>query len=486
MSNHILKKYNEMPLQLKASFWFTVSGFIQKGISLLTTPVFSRLLTTEEFGVFGIFNTWQNIIIIIASLNLAAGVYLRGLIKYEDDSEIFTKSLQSLYLINTIVVFFIYFFGQKLWNRYLDLPTTYMYVMFIDIVVQVSFQFWSARERVGFRYKHLVLVTILNAFFRPVCGIICIVLFDNHIDARIYSMVAVDVLTFGYFFIRMFSLREPFISTKYWKYALAYNLPLIPHYLSQIVLNQSDRIMINSITGKSDAGIYNLAYSAAAIMVIVNQAIINTYSPWMYKKIKDKEYQNIGSVSMTMLVIVGSANLALIMIAPEAIRFMAPSSYYQAIWVVPPVAMSVYFMFMYSLFSNFEFYYENTRLIMMASVLGAILNIVLNYYFIRLYGFLAAGYTTLVCYFFYCVFHYFVMKVIIRKQLNNFPVYNIWKIVALSAFYMFASGMFMFLYNYPVIRYAIIVISAVVVCVFRNKVKKLIMTVVELKNKNKE
>ena len=82
-----MNKYKKMPQQVKASLWFVICGFLQKAISLITTPIFSRLLTTSEYGIYSVYQTWAGIIIIFASLNLASGVYLRGLIKYEDDGK---------------------------------------------------------------------------------------------------------------------------------------------------------------------------------------------------------------------------------------------------------------------------------------------------------------------------------------------------------------------------------------------------------------
>ncbi len=103
-------------------------------------------------------------------------------------------------------------------------------------------------------------------------------------------------------------------------------------------------------------------------------------------------------------------NLILIAFAPEAISILAPRSYHGAIWVIPPVAASVFFMFLYNLFGNVEFYFEENKFIMIASVLGAVLNIILNYIFVPLCGYIAAGYTTLFCYIVYSLSHYIFMK----------------------------------------------------------------------------
>ena len=82
----ILKsKYNLMPIQVKASFWFLICSFLQKGISVITTPIFTRLLTTSEYGQFDVFNSWLGIITIIVSMNLYAEVYTQGMIKFNEE-----------------------------------------------------------------------------------------------------------------------------------------------------------------------------------------------------------------------------------------------------------------------------------------------------------------------------------------------------------------------------------------------------------------
>lgn len=85
-------------------------------------------------------------------------------------------------------------------------------------------------------------------------------------------------------------------------------------------------------------------------------------------------------------------------LAPEVVAILAPGEYSEAMTLVPVIAASVFFMFMYSYCSNIEFYYEKTGLAAVASVLAAVLNVILNAVFIPLFGYRAAGYTTLACY----------------------------------------------------------------------------------------
>lgn len=121
------------------------------------------------------------------------------------------------------------------------------------------------------------------------------------------------------------------------------------------------------------------------LMLIVNTAILNTLNPWIYQSIKKKEYFKIGKTSYAILCVVAIANIILIALAPEMVYIFAPTQYREAIWIIPPIAMSVYFIFTYSLFANFEFYFEKTKFIMAASVMAALLNIGLNFIGIKIF-----------------------------------------------------------------------------------------------------
>lgn len=209
-----------------------------------------------------------------------------------------------------------------------------------------------------------------------------------------------------------------FFSKKYWKYALAFNIPLIPHYLSQTVLNSSDRIMISRMVDEGSAGIYSLAYSISMVMMLVVTALSHTIGPWLLQKIKAGKLKDTENIAYISLAVIAAVNLLLIAFAPEAVAIFAPASYREAIYVIPSVTMSVYFVFAYNIFSNVEFYYEKTKFIMFASLISAVTNIVLNYIFIPMFGYYAAGYTTLFCYAVYAAFHYGFMRRICKKQMG--------------------------------------------------------------------
>ena len=118
---------------------------------------------------------------------------------------------------------------------------------------------------------------------------------------------------------------------------------------------------------------------------------------------------------------------------------------------------------------------------MWASALGAILNVVLNYIFIPKYGFLAAGYTTLACYLCYCVAHYILMRVIIKKELQNIRVYDMRIIVGISIIFVLVGSCAMVLYNIPIIRYSVIAVIIVIALINRRKLIVFVKMITSLK-----
>ena len=462
--NKCITQYWSLPAQVKATFWFLFCAFLQKGISFLTTPIFTRLLDTAEYGRFSVFNSWLSIATILVSLNLSAGVYAQGLIKFDTERNVFSSSLQGLNFSLTALWSAIYLLFRNFWNAAFSLTTVQMLAMLVMIWTSAVFGFWATEQRVKFSYVKLVIITLLISLAKPVVGIVFVLHAEDKVTARILGLALVELIGYSGLFISQMARGKKFFSARCWKYALVFNIPLIPHYLSQIVLSSSDRIMIERIVGESAAGIYSLAYSVAMIMTLFCSAFGQTISPWIYQKIRDNKIRDISSVAYTSIIIIAGVNILLILLAPEIVRVFAPSEYYDAIWVIPPVAMSVLFMYIYDLFAKFAFYYEKTEYIMLASVVGAALNILLNWIFISKYGYYAAGYTTLFCYAVYAVAHYVLMRVVCKKYIGEVKVYDLRVLLGITGSFLALGFVGLGLYHcIMILRYCFIVGVCIIV-----------------------
>lgn len=458
------EKYSSLSNPIKASFWFTISKFLQKGIALITTPIFTRLLSTEQYGIVNVFYSWHDIILIIVTLNLAAGIYNNGLLKFKENVHQYTSSLLGLTSTLNIVFLLIYLIGMNYWNQLLGLPTVLILALFVQLFFSSAMELWSAQQRFEYKYKLLIAVSVGVAVVAPLLAVISIQYFEDGAMARILSYIFIQIIAYQAFYFIIMKRGKMFYNLKYWKFAFFVSLPLIPHYLSQVVLNNSDRILINSIQGAKAAGIYSVAYSSAMLLNILNQSLNASFLPWIYKKLESHKEKQITSVFNSLCLFVGVMNSLLILFAPELVAILAPASYHEAIWVIPPVSLSVYMLFLSNTFINIEMYYEKSKLIMTASVLSACFSIGMNIIFINIFGYIAAAYVSLSSYILLAIFHYyFVVKYLKVKIFNrNF-------LIMLSLALIVFSFIIMSLYNHFLIRMAIIFIIAATLFFNRNK-----------------
>lgn len=474
----LLNKYNTMPVQAKASIWFVVCSVLQRGISFITTPIFTRLMSTSQYGQVTLYNSWLEIFTVFATLDVFYGVYNNAMAKYPEDTNRVTSSMLGLCTALTLSLLAVYLIVRRFINFLTGMSTILTGIMFVQILFAPSFYFWSAKQRYAYKYRLLVILSLLMSALSPALGIPAVLLTQEKGISKIVTNVVSILIVAIPLYIVIYANGKSFYNKMYWKYALAFNLPLIPHYLSSTILNQSDRVMIAHMCGQSEAGIYGLAYTLGMLGAIFRQAIMNSFTPYTYQHLKSKTYGSIRKYSRYLVFIIAIVSIGIVLVTPEIMWILGGDKYKAGVWVVAPVSASLFFTFLYGLYGNIEFYYEENLFIMFASIGAAGLNIVLNYIFIKIYGFVAAGYTTLVCYMLYAFLHYKFSSYVLKKHATNIKhLYNDKLILLVSLIVVICSLAIMTLYDHPVVRYSIVILLLLFTFIFRNKIRTIIMKI---------
>lgn len=462
---NLFKYYSKLSLPARAGIWFLVCSFLQKGISALTTPIFTRILSTSEYGRVSVYYSWQDIFFIFITFGLSSTVYSRGLIKYEEDKDSYTQSMVSLTMFISVIAFCLYMLFHTFINRITGLSlysTTLIYVYsFFSSVIE----FWSQKKRVDYVYRPFVIVTILLTLIKPAVAICCIYFLElDSVFIRITSD-AVLMFLFGIpILLFLFKTTGSNISYEVWKESLLFVIPLIPHYLSQRILNQSDRIMISRMSGDSEAGIYSLAYSVGMLLMLINTAVDSTLSPWIFRKLKEKSYEAIRKMNNHFVLLFALCTICFTLITPELVKIFASEEYSEAINIVPIISISSYFIFLYVQFIYMEYFVGKTQYIAIVTVLSALINFGANLIFIQKYGYYAAAYTTLVCYILYAIGHYCIMKYICRSCLQIKAIYDGKKILLISGIVLLMVPIALFLYRRVILR--IVILSVYIAILF--------------------
>lgn len=453
----IKKKYASLSAPIKASLWFTVCSFVQKGISFITVPIFTRLMTTEQYGMYSLYLSWDSVIIVFATLNLSYQVFNNGLIKYETDRDGYTTSMLGLSNVCTTVLLVLYLLAHEWVNALTGLTTPLFLLMFVQYYFNQALALWTVKERFFYRYRALTAITLASAVSSSLIGVIAVIFADDKVLARVASVAVVSIIVGAGIYIHLLKKSHSLVKLDYWRYVLRLNLPLIPHYLSMTALSSSDRILISRICGASYTAFYSVSYNVAAVLNLLMSSINSSFIPWFYQKMAERDYDSISRVSTALLVTMGACSLIPALFGPEIILFLGSEAYMQGVWVIPAVSIGVYFMFLYTLFSNYELYYEKSLFIMVASIAAAALNIALNVILLPLFGFVAAGYTTLACYIALSIFHYLGARSISKARGHEPLPFNMRAIAAVSLVLLMLSVVVAFTYYNTILRYALLV-----------------------------
>lgn len=466
----ILSLYREFSLQKKAALWYIVCNILQKGIAFFVVPIYVHFLSTSEYGQYSIFQSWCNIIIIFATLCLQNGVFTKAMVDFLNDRDRYTSSMQSLGTLASLVIFLIFIFFAETWERILEMDYATTLLMFLYFVVSPAFSFWSVRQRVEYKYKKMVMLTLLQSLVTPIISVYLLIETSLRVNAVIWGFLIGQILFGMYFYIFHYYKGKCFYHRKYWVHALKFNIPLLPHYLSLIVLSQIDRILIGHYNGKDKAGIYSLAFQVAVVISIFVQGINNSFVPWIYEKFKNKEFLIVKSQTKKLCVFVGIIVLIYMLIAPEIVLLIGTDEYMEAIWVIPAVTLSIYVTFCYGLFACVEFYYNETTYIMIATTSGALISFLLNNLLLPRFGFLSAGYTSLFCYVLFMFMHYHFQKKICFNKLGIKQIFDN-SFILLSCLFLFVIMLFcLIVYNINLLRYLLIVVLSYICIVKRRNV----------------
>ena len=403
----------------KASFWFIISNVMLKGISFITTPIFARMLEVSDYGTTSVFVTWEGIISIFATLNLAGGVYNVAMTKYPDDLNNYTLCMFSLEALLSVAAYTITIAFNSLFPSVFELSNIFLVYMWIQTLTNAFITFWLMRLRFNYEYKPVIAFTFSNALLSPCLAILLIKLFpQNAAMAKVIGAGLFGILFGIFIMIRVMRKGRKYYSKEYWGFALKFNIPLLPHYLSGILLNGVDKIMIDRMVSRAAAGIYAISHSISGALSLVTGAVNSTMIPLTLQSVKSRNFSGLKKSIAGFGAIISFLCVGIMMFGREAVLIFASAKYVEAIPFVPPLLVAVYLTFISGIVGNILFYYEKTWCMSFTTLTCAVLNIVLNFFGIKLFGAIAACYTTLISSFVSFVMQYcFVRKC--EKQIHE-------------------------------------------------------------------
>lgn len=403
-----ITKWKSTPDSVKSSVAFVFSSFLLKGISFITTPIFTRLMDTTQYGIMTVYSSWMSIIDVIALLGLtSAGVINVGLSEYSEERDKYISSILGLCNAVTIVVFAMIFCFKDFFSSWFGLQDDLLLLMLIHFIFSPAQIFWITRQKYEYKYRLATLITVASTLLAQACAIFAVTQADaNAASVRLWTVELVTLMFYVPLFLSIYIRGKNPVNLSIWKHVLCFAIPLLPHYLAQHVMSASDRIMIADLISEADAAIYSVVANISMVATIIWTAISGSLIPYTFENLKKKNYHGINKVSIALIAGYGVMCFGVCLIAPEILHILAPPEYHKGIYAVPPIAGVAFLSAMYNVFANIEFFHKKAKYIARATIVATVVNIILNYILIKKFTFIGASYATLISYVVLIVMHY--------------------------------------------------------------------------------
>lgn len=464
----LIKRIKSISIQKKATVSYLLASFFTQGINFITIPIYTRLLTTSDMGIVTTFTSWYAIIYAIGTLSLTAGSMSIAMVEFENNRNQYQSVCLMLSTISaTIFLLFYILFDIKL-SKISLFSMPIMLVVCLLLFFNPALDSWYLRERYEYKYKAVLCVSIAVSVLSAAVPISCISIArkyhkGNLADIRIIAQYSMVIIIGIFLYIYIMKKGKCIYDKRMIKFALSLSLPLIVHTLAKNILDTSDRLMIANMCGNSAAGIYGTVYSISMIALILWSAINNAVVPVVFEKLKEKEYKYVENLTIKILILFSMGSVLVTLIAPEILFILTTPEYYSAVHMIPAIATGIYFTAVYGIYGNMLLFAKKSLQIMFATSGAAIINIILNYFFIRQYGYMAAAYTTFIS-FAMLAFMQGKMQLRIYKE----EVVSTKYVVGISVITMCSCLMCNFFYEYFWIRYIMIAIMIIILLFTKN------------------
>lgn len=382
------------------SLIYGLGPFIPKIIGLLMLPIFTKFLTTADYGVQSIMNSSLGLISVLSML----GLQLPMSNAFFHHSNHFKKRWGQFYgFLNIWMIFYSIILGVVI---YLIIPKeaseNLYWIIILNIVPIVCF---GPADTIGQLYyqlnqkpKHVVIRTILISFVTIILNYYTIVVLDLHyMGWFIANCISMLLLHFSYWYPLRFILKiRPIYKFKKLviKRGLSVSLPMLPHYYGSFLLSSSDTLLLKFfLISTSQIGYYGFAASFGGLMAMAVGAINTAAAPVISEQIKLKNYDSVRRLTWALqfsLLILSSVgcfwlkNVFEIMVNNVELK----TTYFLAAIFI----MSHNYRPMYFGVNTILFYREKTRNLWKVTFGAGILCVLLNVLLIPIYGIKSPAY----------------------------------------------------------------------------------------------
>ncbi len=385
-----------MKRQNRVAFFNILSIVLLNGISLITAPLFSRILGDSGYGILKIYNIWASVIAIVFTLQ-TEGTLVNARVEYPEEQQkgyqSATMSLSALLFLacSAVVLLLI-----RPISGLLKLPPFLIILMLVQAFGTYCVNFLSTKYTYEFKAGRNMLISLAVTVLTLVLSLVLILRMEH--EVRYYGRAIAISATYALIgipaCITILMQGKVFFHKEYWKFCIALAIPAVFHNLSDLVLGQSDQVMLQQMLGNAEVGQYALAWTFGNFLFIIFGALNRTWCPFFFEEMKEGKQEAMMAKTRNFLELFTILACGFILLTPEVYHVYASREYWSSTMVIPLFVASYYINFLCTFPVNFEYYHKKTKVVAAVTIMSSLLNVAMNYVLIKAIGMPGAALAT--------------------------------------------------------------------------------------------
>lgn len=373
---------------------FAIGTFSSKFLTFFLTRLYTAVLNQAEYGTVDLIQQSGNLLIPLATLGITNAVIRFGLDRGVRKSDVFTTGLLAILGGFAVLAACIPLMNQ------IDFLTGHVVLLCFFVLTSSLRSLCSQFVRAKGAVKLFALDGILSTITTIAFNVLYLVVLRLGIFGYIFSLICSDMLSV--IFLTYMSRLYRYIKFKgldfnISKSMLKYSVPLIPNTVLWWITNVSNRYIITHFLGEDMNGMYAAAYKIPSIIMLVSGIFMDAWqiSAVTEQKARNRFYTKVVSMYAMLLFFLASGVILFTKVVPHV---LFAKSYYDAWRYIPLLVMSIVFTCLVNFLGSIYMVEKKSIRSLMTAALSAVINVVLNLWWIPKYGVNGAAMATLVCY----------------------------------------------------------------------------------------
>lgn len=429
---------NNLKYLLKNMGIMAVSMFGTNLVNMLMIPVYTKILTTQDYGTYDLFSITVGLLIPVVTLTVYDATLRFTLDQQKNKDDILIVS-NSVILFGTAIVTaglaVYYIFGFN--NLIKEYSLFLVLMVFLGATSCNLINFIKGLDKV----KEAAVSGIISSVVVVIANVLFLVVLKWGIKGFFISGILGTLCQMLYLFFAC-SCHQ-YLKGKNDKTLrremLAYSCPLVTNNVAWWITNASDRYIVTWICGLSANGLYSVGYKIPSMLVFF-QSIFN--QAWVLSAVNDFDSEDrehfFSTVYRLYNVCMVMGCSVLILLTKVLAHFLYSNEFYQAWIYVPPLVISIIFGSLSSYVGGIFIAVKDTGIIAKSTLTGAAVNIVFNIAFVSCWGAMGAAIATLASYIIVWtmrmihVRHYIKLELNIVRDLASYLVLIIQTVVLMT------------------------------------------------------